>query len=127
MFNLYFLSPIMFFAFAAIFPVFINHRIPLWMDVDIGKIHAEDIRKMTAEQCNYLQRKVRIHFTLAFITTLVISTIFYMFSDSNSTISIIICNMICTPLGLFISLSSILKTTNELKNQLDYVENQLNK
>lgn len=122
MFNLYFLSPIVFFALAVIFPIFINHRIPLWMDVDIGKIHAEDIRKITTEQCNYLQRKVRIHFTLAFITTLVISTIFDIFSNSNSIISIIACNIICTILGLAISLS-VLKAANALKNQLDCVEN----
>lgn len=126
MFNLYFLNPIIFLAFATIFPIFINHRIPLWMDVNIGKIHAKDIRKMTIEQCNYLQRKVRIYFTLAFITTLVISTIFYMFSNSNSIISIITCNTICTVLGLVISLSA-LKAANVLKNQLDCVENQLNK
>lgn len=118
MFNLYFISPTVLFALAVIFPVFINSRIPLWVNVDIGKIHTEDILKMNPKQVIYLKRKIRTHLTLAFISTLVISTTFYIFINSNPILSIITCNLICIILGLCISLS-ILKTANELKNELD--------
>lgn len=127
MFEMYFICPTVFFILAIVFPVSINEKIPHGMDVSIGQINAEDIRKMSSEHRNYLQRKVMIHFSLAFIITLVISIMFYIFADANSIMSPIVCNVIGTAIGLSTALLPIIKVANELKKKVNCLENQINK
>ena len=116
---LYFICPAVFFLLAITFSFCIDPKVARWINIHIGKIHSEDIRKMTLEQLNYLQKKVRIYFSAAFITVLAISIVFYLFSYTHTSIvSIFACNVICMLSGLFIALS-VIKPANELKKKLD--------
>lgn len=115
--KMYFLCPIIFFIFTVVFPLSIHEKIPHGIDVNIFQIHADDIRRMCSENRNYLRRKVLIHFSLAFITTLVISTMFYIFTDANSLLSLIACNVLNLSTGLATALLPLKKVANELKRK----------
>lgn len=121
MFKMYFLCPTIFFIFTITFPLAINEKIPQWMQLDIGQIHAEDIRKMSSENRNYLRKKVMFYFGLAFIIMLVVSTLFYIFTDTSSIMSLMICNVLCLTIGISTVALPITKITRELKRKLtDY-------
>lgn len=115
--TLFFITPFVFFLLAVIFPLCITEKIPNWLTVNIGRLNADDIRKLESRKRNHLRNKIVFYFITAVIITLLISLAFVFVGNADNVLLSIPCNIIGLVVGLII-VFRILKTANMLKDEI---------
>lgn len=117
--TLFFIAPFTFFILGVIFTLCIAHieKVPGIVNLNIGKLDGDDIRKLDKKERNYLQNQLLYRFIIAVVITLLISLGFIILGDADNAILVSLCNFINLIVGLVVVLS-VLKKTNKLKNNL---------
>jgi hypothetical protein len=115
---LFFLVPYILLTLTIIFSLCITEKVPEWLTVNIGKLDATDIRKMSDEKRNYLRRQVVCHFSMAISATLFIGLAFFIWGKPDRDLLAIPCNIIGLVVGAIIILPGLIKKSDALKDSL---------
>lgn len=116
---LFFIPAAVFFILAIVFSLAIAHveKIPRIISLNIGKLHADDIRRLDPIDRNDLRNQVAFHFVAAAAAALIIGILFIVFGSASNPLLALACNLVAVVVGGFIALG-ILKKAGALKEKL---------
>ena len=116
---LVFQVPLLFTIFTITFPLAISivDKLPKAISLNIGKLNADDIRKLDYHKRSYLRNQVFLYFIKAVLVTCLIGLLFCVLTSIDNVLFITLCSLIQVIVGLTIAFR-VFKKTNVLKETL---------
>lgn len=117
--SLFFIPSIVFALLTIVFYLAISNveKIHKPVTLTIGKLNADDIRKLDYEKRRYLRNQVALYFSVATTATILIGILFIIFGNADNGFLALPCVLISTVVGLLIALR-VLKIANILKEEM---------